>query len=416
MPVCRLVNKILAWIKKSHMTTSPASGRMAAVTHSMTDRRIIPNLPIVKAVYGGYGLGFANEKAVFVPGALPGETVKVELCREKGSYSFGAILEIEKASDKRQVPACPIFGRCGGCSYLMVPYEDELAIKKEILVENLRRIGGMQEGEFPAIDIVAGERHHYRSHTSLKSGAAGIGFFRSESNILEPLPCDGCLLLAPELNRWARNAVPGIPEIRVAMDADHAVFDSANGATLIREREGGLVFDREIGQFFQGNRFLRSRMLELVASYAGLAAGSSFLDIGCGVGFFSLRCGLEGGTGTGIDINNGSIRRARQNAKLNDIGGVNFQRASASDLHPGRVRAEVAIIDPPRAGLSEKGRKTVVALRPATIVSVSCNPTTFARDLRDFARAGYRTTGLTMIDMFPCTSHLEIVARLELDQ
>jgi 23S rRNA (uracil1939-C5)-methyltransferase len=136
----------------------------------------------------------------------------------------------------------------------------------------------------------------------------------------------------------------------------------------------------------------------------------SFLDIGCGVGFFSLYMAAAAKAGHGVDINKKSIAMARRNAAANNISNVSFQAAAAAEINPARHECDVVFIDPPRAGLDKKSRRTVNAIKPERIVYISCSPPTFARDAADFIKGGYALDSLTFIDMFPCTQHIELIS------
>ena len=375
--------------------------------------RVIP-VTFEKAVFGGLFIGRHEGKAVFVPYALPGETAMVKVTSDKKDYCTGEIESITSASPLRTGPACPHFTLCGGCSYLHVPYETELEIKKGILLESLSRIAGLEAGSLPPVGMMHGERFHYRSHASLKVKGGITGFFRRGTNEIVPVTGTGCLLLDTPINDRIRGS--GAPEgdFRVAVDADGVVKRSFDRDRQVTEREAGLVYVRDIDGFFQANRLLRGALPGRVVSLAGCDAASTVLDIGCGVGFLTLPLARESKSAQGIDINAGSIRYARANASQNGIGNVEFLAMRSSRLHPGRTAPDVIVMDPPRAGLDRSTRKTILAMRPRTIVYVSCNPSTYSRDIRDFIGGGYRLEELALADMFPCTQHIEVISRLSL--
>lgn len=368
---------------------------------------LIPEKPI----FGGYSLCRHEGKAILVPFAIPGEKVMVRIVEEKKDYSIGEIESIISPSGSRITPACPLYERCGGCCYLHVPYGHELDFKKAILRDVMSRTAGMDAADLPEIEMHSGNRFHYRSHAALKADSVGQGFYRKGTNDLIPLRETGCLLLADGLNGWL-GCNPGISrDFRVAIDASGNVITSLDADPLVREMAGGLTFMRGIDRFFQANLFLRDKMIEIVRRYAVIGSSSTYLDIGCGVGFFTLSLAGSSREGVGIDINRESIRWARQNAAHNNIDNVRFQAMPAARIHPTRLCADLAVIDPPRAGIDRKTRQTLLAMGPESIIYVSCNPSTFARDAKDFVRGGYRLDNLTLIDMFPCTHHIEVVSR-----
>ncbi|TFH42236.1 MAG: class I SAM-dependent RNA methyltransferase, partial [Chrysiogenales bacterium] len=153
------------------------------------------------------------------------------------------------------------------------------------------------------------------------------------------------------------------------------------------------------------------RMLEIVKDYACPRRDETLLDIGCGVGFLTIVSGEEASKTRGIEMNAESIRWAQINALKNGVLNTDFIAMPSSSLHPARHRADVLIADPPRAGLDRRTRRTIIAMAPRRIVYTSCNPATFSRDAKEIASGGYRIDRLSLVDMFPCTHHIELIAR-----
>ena len=364
-----------------------------------------PLLSIEKAVFGGYGLAFYNGKAVFVEKAAPDDLVYCDIYAEKKSHAFARIAGVVSQSGERVEAPCPAFNECGGCCYLCVSYETEIKYKLNIIREALKHTGGMND--IPQIDVITGERFHYRSRARIKTDGRSCGFFERGTNKLSPFPAEGCLLLSKELMLLVKPA-PGIKELHISAGAGGSE-PPVDG--LVKEEELGIVYERSVENFFQANRFLRGPMLRRVGEYAALSKEESFIDIGCGVGFFTLYLSSAAAFGKGVDINKGSIAMAKRNAVLNNTGNVDFEAAPSAAINPHRQKYDAVILDPPRAGLDKKSRRTVNAMKPERIVYVSCSPPTFARDASDFVRAGYALERLTFIDMFPCTQHIELISR-----
>ena len=369
---------------------------------------------IEKAVFGGLFLGRNEGKAVFVPHAVPGETATVRILSEKKDYCIGEIENVGSASVDRIMPACPLYYRCGGCSYLHVTYEKELEFKMSVLMDSLARIAGIGSDGLPGPDVIHDGRFHYRSHAAIKARGGISGFFRRGTNEMVPIAGTGCLLLDDSINDRVRSIDAPQADYRAAVDCSGRVMTSFDGDTVVQEREAGLTYSRGIDQFFQANRLLRGALLERVVALARRDETESFLDIGCGVGFFTLPIARVSKHGRGIDINAESIRYARMNARENGITNVDFEARRSSLIHPGRMEPGFIVMDPPRAGIDKHTRKTILAMRPPVIVYVSCNPSTFARDVRDFIAGGYRLETLSLADMFPCTQHVEVISRLAL--
>ncbi|HOD14179.1 MAG TPA: class I SAM-dependent RNA methyltransferase [Spirochaetota bacterium] len=378
----------------------------------MSGKARILQIEIEKAVFGGLFLGRHEGKAVLVPNAVPGETVTVRILSEKKDYCTGEIENVISGPGDRVIPACPLYNRCGGCSYLHVPYKKELEFKKNVLMDSLARIAGLDPDSIPGPVVIHEDRFHYRSHASIKARGGVSGFFRRGTNDIVPIAETGCLLLDNAVNERLMHIDAPPDDYRAAVDCSGAVVTSFDGDPLVREREAELSFSRGIDQFFQANRFLRSALLEHVVSLARCDKADTFLDIGCGVGFFTLPLARVSKHGHGIDINAESIRFARMNAAENGITNVDFEARHSSRLHPGRLEPRVMVMDPPRAGIDRHTRKTILVMGPRVIVYVSCNPSTFARDVKDFIAVGYRLETLMLADMFPCTQHVEVISRL----
>ncbi len=371
-------------------------------------------IEIVKAAYGGYGLGFIQGKAIFVPQAFPGDRLNVRITRDHPGHSFAEIESFIAPSSLRREARCPLSGECGGCGYLSIDYKDELNIKKEILVESLNRIGKLAHGSFPSPEMIAGPRYGYRSHATVKhETGTGNGFFRKRSNTLVPFPDQGCLLLDHRLAAALKDHNPGeYPEFRAALAHDGACRISTGSKERLIEKEGDFTFTRDIWNFYQGNRYIRGSMLALASRWAEVYGTGDLLDIGCGVGFFTIPCGRYFRECTGMDIDGSSVSHAVENAKLNGITNCRFIEGNIDTIKPGRYAGGTVIIDPPRTGLSKRGLKNIIAMAPKTIIAFSCDPASFARDCSRFIKEGYVMKELVFIDMFPGTHHIESAALL----
>ena len=368
---------------------------------------------IEKYANGGFGLGFHDGKAIFVPYCTPGDRLQVSITDNRKNHAFALIDDIITPSPLRVTPECPNFGQCGGCHFLHVDYEEELNAKSGLLKETLLRIGRIPEEDIPGIEVIHGGRYQYRTHATLQCDTNGIGFFKRESHTVEPFPPGGCRLLALPITGGLENIDhPGNTELKTAIDSEGRCHFSKGEHETITEIEKGITYQRDIYSFFQANGKLRSTMLQLASDMCRVDEEKSFIDIGCGVGFFTLYLARHARKGTGIDIVQDSIRWADHNASLNNIENVEFHRLHGDMLHPYRDQFHTVLVDPPRQGLNTKTRKTIKAMSPVDILYVSCNPVTFARDNGDLIDSGYNLKRLVMLDMFPGTHHTEVMGLL----
>jgi 23S rRNA (uracil1939-C5)-methyltransferase len=387
--------------------------------HRHTYREIALYMKIMttvhKSLYGGNSLAYYEGMAIFLPHTIPGEQVQVEIIKKKKDYGFGNIISIEKSSPDRIEPECPNFGQCGGCSYLHMQYERELQEKILIIKDAITRIAHIPEIHIPPIETYSSHRFHYRSHASIKADHAHIGFYQRSSQNIIPFPPEGCLLLARSINdTLASIASPPVQgNFKIAMDTFHACHYSEKKGLRLTEKTSGITYMRDLYSFFQANHYLRHRMLEKVAVFADLKGDETILDLGCGIGFFTLYMAQYCNSITGFDINAQSIALARKNSALNSRTNTRFKVQKLSDIRVTKKGLPLIIVDPPRSGLDSKARQVIRHCSPKKIIYISCNPTTWSRDIKEFLQKSYALTKITFIDMFPATHHIELISLLE---
>ncbi len=216
----------------------------------------------------------------------------------------------------------------------------------------------------------------------------------------------------PQVSSVVLNVNPKKAAVAVGVE-EHPIA----GSEVIRERLGGLDFSISANSFFQTNTRQAERLFAIVAEYAALSGREVVFDLYSGTGAISLLLARQARVVYGIELVAAAIEDAARNARANGIVNCTFLPGEVRHVLPELVRkgirAEVVIADPPRAGFHPKALRAVLALVPARIVYVSCNPATLARDLATLRAGGYRITAVQPLDMFPHTPHIEVVARLE---
>ncbi len=373
---------------------------------------ILRGLQIEKPAYGGSCIGYHEGRIVFVNSSIPGETVDAEITLRKKDYFFADVKAVIEPSPDRIKPECPVYGSCGGCSYQHMSYRAELELKTDIIMNSLKRISGIDADSIPQIDIHSAERAGYRSHGRFTFSAGKAGFRIKSSNEIVALPPEGCMLMHPEINKALSGLSTAAPEFRAAVNKNGTVTTSMDERKLISEEAAGFRYERSIDNFFQANRFLRGKMIELVLDYIPPDAGGEFIDVACGTGFFTIPLSGIFSGGTGIDIDRKNIESAKKNAMLNSAENIAFISGDAAGLSASKGRYSAVVVDPPRTGLDRKTRAAVTRCAPETIVYVSCNPATFSRDAADFIAAGYAIEKMSFVDAFPFTYHIETVSKL----
>jgi 23S rRNA (uracil1939-C5)-methyltransferase len=171
--------------------------------------------------------------------------------------------------------------------------------------------------------------------------------------------------------------------------------------------------------FFQTNTEMAERLYAVAIEYASLSGSERVFDLYCGIGTIGLTLAARAGEVWGLEIVPDAIADAKRNAEQNEIGNAHFRTGSARTgvrpLLEEAGRPDLVVLDPPRAGLSQKIVRRVLECEAKRIVYVSCNPTTLAPNAAQLVEAGYRLRRVRPVDMFPQTPHIECVALLERD-
>jgi 23S rRNA (uracil1939-C5)-methyltransferase len=189
------------------------------------------------------------------------------------------------------------------------------------------------------------------------------------------------------------------------------------GVDQLEEELGGLRFRISSQAFFQTNTEMAERLYAVAGEYAALRGYERVYDLYCGIGTVGLTLSPRAGELWGLEIVEPAVADAIANAKLNEIENARFfagdVRLALRELTETAGKPDVLVVDPPRAGLSQKIVRRIIEAAPARIVYISCNPTTLAPNAAQLGEAGYRLTRVRTVDMFPQTPHIECVALLE---
>lgn len=352
---------------------------------------------IEKLVYGGSGLARTDQGVIFVPRTAPGDVVEVELVGRKSDYANARVTALIEPSPDRQTPSCPNYETAGCCHWQHIRYARQLEIKEAILRETLQRTGRIVwEGPIP---IISGPDTHYRLRATFHVVNGKLGFVEQGSHRVVPIV--ECSSLAPEINALlAKGETYSVRELNVV--------------AWPRVEVGEFVFELHPDAFFQSNRYLLKPFLEEVVRAAG--GGRRVLDLFCGSGFFTVPLAKGGAEVIGVESSRIAVRQARLNASLNDVRNVEvFEGDVEETLKRSKdVQPDVVVLNPPRTGAGRQTAELVAGLGARKIVYVSCNPSTFAREAAAMLAKGYQLESVTMVDQFPNTYHIEMVAVLVL--
>lgn len=358
--------------------------------------------------FGGDGVARVEGFVVFVPFALPGEDVRVEIVESKGKFARAHPLEVVTPSPHRVEPPCAYYGWCGGCQYQHVDYPAQLALKERQVRDALARIGKIDD---PPVRSAApsprpyGYRNRITLHQALdrETGKPRTGFFAFDNRTL--IDVERCLLAEADLNEKLRE---------VRRESNRPLRRRLTLRSRLEE------WDIPGDSFFQNNRYALPLMLDAVRAAVAEPRPALVVDVFCGVGLFAVELADHADSVTGIDVDADAIRAAQANARRRKKDNVSFSGGPVDRLLPGVLETgppdrTVVILDPPRTGCPRRALEVLRETLPARVVYVSCNPPTLARDLRHLCVDGpYVLRDVLPIDMFPQTSHVECVASLSL--
>ena len=430
----------------------------------------------------GEGVGRYDEFTVFVPYALPGETVETVIDEVKKTYAKGHVKKIIKQSADRVEPVCGIYDKCGGCQLQHLDYMAQLKAKRQQVIDAVTRIGKQPDLHVEPT-IGAATPWNYRNKMQFPigrdKGKTIIGCFAQGSHaIIDTTDCH----IQKEGNNEVVNAVReivtklNIPVYnedkhtgvlrhvvgRVGKNGDIMVVIVTATKTMPKEKEfvkmlrarlpkvvsvhqniqtyhnnvimgrdtkllwgrptiqdsiGRLNFHISPRSFFQVNTSQAEVLYNKALEYANLSGQETVIDAYCGTGTITLFLAQKAHSVIGIEIVKPAILDAQKNARDNNVRNAEFIVGDATKVMPRLykqgVRADVVVVDPPRAGCTPTVLETFANMQPERIVYVSCNPASLARDIAILDELGYKAVKVQPVDMFPCTSHVECVTLLQ---
>jgi 23S rRNA (uracil1939-C5)-methyltransferase len=413
----------------------------------------------------GRGVGRRDGKAVFVEGALPGESVRYERRRNKPSYEVGRVIAIDRASVLRTQPRCPHFGlgagACGGCSMQHLEARAQVSIKQRVLEDSLWHIGRVRPERM--LRPIAGPSWRYRHRARLtvrhvlKKGGVLVGFHeRASSYVADMDSCEVLPARVSELLVPLRRLIEGLsirdrlPQIEVAVadrageaqivlvlrvlnppsEVDHArlaEFARHHGVELWLQLdlpEFGVKVPFGPTDFTQVNHDINQALVARALRLLDPQPHEKVVDFFCGLGNFTLPLATRAAHVWGIEGSAMLVERARAAAQANALADhTSFEAANlfewtAEDWENTLRRAggvDKVLIDPPREGALAVVRAFAASPSPPTrAVYVSCNPATLARDCAVLVHeAGWVVRAAGIVNMFPHTSHVESMAVLE---
>lgn len=398
--------------------------------------------------HGGAALGRHEGRIVFVPYAIPGERLRVEIVEDKGRFANARIVEIVEPSPDRAEPPCPHFGPglCGGCSFQHITYERQLEIKRNVVQDQLKRIGQF-EGVTVHPTLPSPTPWQYRFHSTFTMMDDGEPALPSDDG-QRLIPIEVCYIIHPALLELFEmmDFEPGNisrmrlqvgsdpeermlvietaddlpPEIEVDFPVSINMLLSDNepvnliGRSSVRYQVFDRAFRVTAGGFFHANVPLVETLVELVLGALNLQGDEVLLDLYSGAGVFTAFLAERAELVVSIESYPPAVTDAEVN--LDDLENV--------DLVEGPVEAVLedlegpfdgVVLDPPPGGLDVEVIDELGRLGAPVLVYVSSDPATLARDARRLVdNHGYRLVEVQPVDMHPQAYHVECVAVLRL--
>jgi 23S rRNA (uracil1939-C5)-methyltransferase len=464
--------------RKLKLKNSSASAKQKR-SQAQVDVEVV-TLPVGKHIlleledlsHDGRGVGRWQGKTIFVEGGLQGESVKAEVLSDRKTHAEARLLEINKASEQRVSPFCPVYDTCGGCQLQHLEPAAQVSFKQAAIAEQLRRLADIEPQQW--VQPIIGESLGYRRRAQLAtryfadSKTLLLGFRQSGHKHIVPI--SQCPVLEPALS----NLLVPLHEVLVAMEHTQWVthvelLQASAGACIILKTSTTLVpedqqlltgfggqhtlsivcqqtdhedlwlngsaedlnyslsvagidkpieIDFALQDFVQVNAKVNQGMVAQALEWLEPQAGDKVLDLFSGVGNFALPIASMADEYVEVLALEGDyamVKQGRKNAQRNGLALVDFEHA---DLFEASARKQwqkksfnKVLLDPPRAGA--KGIAQLLKGQPLErVVYVSCNPASMARDLKEFQALGLNVAKVGCIDMFPHTPHLEVMALL----
>lgn len=427
--------------------------------------------PIITIIHAqshdGRGITSIAGKTTFVNGALPGEQVSIKIVKKHRRYNEAELCEILLPAKERTEPPCPHANVCGGCSMQHIEMTAQIHFKNQMVHEQLTHFGKVMPQTW--LPPILGEPLGYRRKARLgiryviKKGKLLVGFREKSSRFLADI--ENCIVLDPRIGTKLRilaetiqtlSCYQDIPQVEIAAsDAVVALIFrhlkplTENDLALLKQfgqnhqmeiwlqpnapevihkiwpennhdRLSYFLSDSELEMrfhpldFTQVNHEINPKMIQSALTLLDLQPTHHILDLFCGLGNFTLPIAKHVEKIIGIEGSVEMVTRATENAEFNHIQNAQFFAANLMDptldAHWLKQKYDRILLDPPRSGAKEI-LPFIAQCKAERIVYVSCNPATFARDAGELVhRYHYEFISAGLINMFPHTSHIEMIA------
>ena len=397
-------------------------------------------MKIEKLDYYGRGIARSSSKVYFIENALKDEDVSITLLKEKKKYCEAKSKEISNISKDRIEAKCKYYNVCGGCQLMHIKKEKQEEFKRKKTEEVLKKFLNYSKD---INDIVFSNNFNYRNKVVLHVKDNKLGFYKNKTN--ELIEIDKCLLLNPVINDLIsylkkyvkKEDIEKITikvgnktnEVMLIIDGSIAYYQNLLeivDVLIINEKVmttkdyitsyiGNKKYIIKRNSFFQVNYDISTRMYDKVKDVIVKEKSKNVLDLYCGTGTIGIYISDVVSKITGIEVVSDAIESANINKKINNVENIEFILGKVEDKLDfiSNNNIDTVIVDPPRSGLHKKVIPILEKISPKTIIYVSCDPITMARDIKLLSN-NYELVEVTPYDMFPNTYHVECVCVLNL--
>lgn len=357
------------------------------------------SLEIERLTFGGAGLGRYQGFVVFVPLSVPGDLLEVKIIEVKKNFANAALVKIVRPSATRVHPPCPVFGSCGGCEWQHVSYEEQLKAKMQIVLSAIKKAKFSSD----VLSILPSSNEwRYRNRIQIQSDGIHVGFKKRSSH--EIVSITDCLIAEEDIASKIKTiTTPGKTDIRRLPNSEISITKIDTD-------------DTEIG-FSQINTTQNQKMIGTISEWLIEYKCGRLFDLYAGAGnlTFPLHEKLGRPETIAIELNRQAVQLGRSRAAGTAIQFIEMSVDDFLRTQNGSFTDDIVIMDPPRTGVSKYVIQKLTKLSPKIIIYVSCDPSTWARDVSTLIEKSthrYECLRVRPIDMFPQTSHVELISLL----
>lgn len=375
----------------------------------------------------GEAIGKYDGKIVFVPYAIPGETVKANIVKDEGDYYRAEIIDIIEPSFFRENPPCELFSKCGGCSFQHVSYSYQTKLKEIVVMEQLKRIGGFENPEdFTNLTIRADNPYNYRNRADFSINRDKLSGFKIRGTH-KFIHVKYCYIMHEKINHILSLLQGKNPKrkthnitIRYGVNTGNYLIqpeidtdELKTGQISYTEKLIGKEFKISAPSFFQVNSYQAEKLIQTVLGYIS-SEDKIIIDAYAGVGTFTVFLAQKAERVIAIEESRSAFKDAQINIK--EFENIKYLCEKTEEtLFKNDINGDAIVLDPPRVGCMKEVLEAIVEKRIRKVIYVSCEPSTLARDLKYLKERGYKLIEVQPVDMFPQTYHIENVALIKIE-